>query len=203
MPGIAPTHSINGTRYINGGVRSGENADLASGYANVVVLSPFGGWSQIPLPEGQFESLRRPPGRGPAGPGRGPVQAGQPRRGDHTGRRFPSRNGHEPDGSGDASALRSSRLQPRQSPCRPAHRILALTPTKPVDSVCVTTPAHASEADGRGVVVDVRADDRIRAASIPPTHAPERELATYLDQGPKRKYRMPGFICSWDGILAG
>ena len=62
MPGMAPTHSINGARYINGGVRSGENADLASGYANVVVLSPFGGWSQAPLPEGQFEGLRRPPG---------------------------------------------------------------------------------------------------------------------------------------------
>ena len=40
LPGMVPTHSINGTRYINGGVRSGENADLASGYANVVVLSP-------------------------------------------------------------------------------------------------------------------------------------------------------------------
>jgi NTE family protein len=46
LPGMVPTHSINGTHYINGGVRSGENADLASGYANVVVLSPFGGWSQ-------------------------------------------------------------------------------------------------------------------------------------------------------------
>ena len=33
-----PTHSINGTRYIDGGVRSADNADLASGYANVVVL---------------------------------------------------------------------------------------------------------------------------------------------------------------------
>ena len=43
LPGLTPTHSINGTRYINGGVRSAENADLASGYANVVVLSPFGG----------------------------------------------------------------------------------------------------------------------------------------------------------------
>jgi NTE family protein len=62
MPGIAPTHSINGVRYINGGVRSAENADLAAGYANVVVLSPFGGWAQTPLPEGQFEGLHRPPG---------------------------------------------------------------------------------------------------------------------------------------------
>jgi NTE family protein len=58
LPGIVPTHSINGNRYINGGVRSGENADLASGYANVVVLSPFGGRSGA-LPAGQFEGIRR------------------------------------------------------------------------------------------------------------------------------------------------
>ena len=62
LPGLTPTHSINGTRYINGGVRSGENADLASGYANVVVLSPFGGRSQTPPQAGQFEGLRRFPG---------------------------------------------------------------------------------------------------------------------------------------------
>jgi len=64
LPGLAPTHSVNGTRYINGGVRSGENADLASGYANVVVLSPFGGLSRTPPqrgadPAGQFEGLRK------------------------------------------------------------------------------------------------------------------------------------------------
>jgi NTE family protein len=67
LPGVTPTHSINGTRYINGGVRSGENADLASGYANVVVLSPFGGRNGTPPergadPAGQFEGLRRFPG---------------------------------------------------------------------------------------------------------------------------------------------
>jgi NTE family protein len=67
LPGMVPTHSINGTHYINGGVRSNENADLASGYANVVVLSPFGGRSQTPPeqgadPAGQFEGLRRLPG---------------------------------------------------------------------------------------------------------------------------------------------
>ena len=67
LPGLTPTHSINGTRYINGGVRSGENADLASGYANVVVLSPFGGRNRTPPergadPAGQFEGLRRSPG---------------------------------------------------------------------------------------------------------------------------------------------
>jgi NTE family protein len=58
LPGVVPTHSINGTRYINGGVRSAENADLASGYANVVVLSPFGERSGT-LPAGQFEGIRR------------------------------------------------------------------------------------------------------------------------------------------------
>lgn len=61
MPGLAPTHSINAASYINGGVRSAENADLASGHATVVVLSPFGGRSET-LPAGQFEGLRRFPG---------------------------------------------------------------------------------------------------------------------------------------------
>ena len=61
LPGLVPTVSINGTRYIDGGVRSPDNADLASGYANVVVLSPLGGRSQAPPQAGQFEGLRRPP----------------------------------------------------------------------------------------------------------------------------------------------
>jgi NTE family protein len=60
LPGVVPTHNINSTRYINGGVRSAENADLAAGYANVVVLSPFGGRSGA-LPAGQFEGIRRTP----------------------------------------------------------------------------------------------------------------------------------------------
>ena len=60
LPGLVPTVSINGARYIDGGVRSPDNADLASGYANVMVLSPLGGRSGTP-PEGQFEGLRRPP----------------------------------------------------------------------------------------------------------------------------------------------
>lgn len=57
LPGLVPTHSINGARYIDGGVRSPENADLASGYANVLVLSPLGGQA----PPGRFEGLRRAP----------------------------------------------------------------------------------------------------------------------------------------------
>ena len=61
LPGVVPTHNIRGTRYINGGVRSAENADLARGYANVVVFSPFGGRTGT-LPAGQFEGLRKFPG---------------------------------------------------------------------------------------------------------------------------------------------
>lgn len=61
LPGAGPTHSISGTRYISGGVRSVDNADLASGYKTVIVLSPFSGRTG-PLPPGQFEGLRRPPG---------------------------------------------------------------------------------------------------------------------------------------------
>lgn len=61
LPGLVPTVSINGTHYIDGGVRSPDNADLASGYSNVVVLSPLGGRSQAPPEAGQFEGLRRPP----------------------------------------------------------------------------------------------------------------------------------------------
>jgi hypothetical protein len=54
-------------------------------------------------------------------------------------------------------------------------------------------------ADGCGVVVDVRADDRMRAASAPfamgkfalrgLAQSMARELATCLDQVPKKKYR--------------
>lgn len=61
LPGAGPTHTINGTRYISGGVRSADNADLAIGFANVVVLAPLSGRTG-PLPPGQFEGLRRPPG---------------------------------------------------------------------------------------------------------------------------------------------
>jgi NTE family protein len=60
LPGLVPTVAINGSRYIDGGVPSTDNAELAAGYANVVVLSPLGGRRGIPS-EGQFEGLRRPP----------------------------------------------------------------------------------------------------------------------------------------------
>jgi NTE family protein len=36
-------------RYLNGGYRRSENADLAAGYGRVLVLSPFGGRTRMPL----------------------------------------------------------------------------------------------------------------------------------------------------------
>ena len=62
LPGGTATHIVDGVHYINGGVRSAENADLAAGYATVIVLSPFGGpdWQR----PGQFEGIRRFPGYG-------------------------------------------------------------------------------------------------------------------------------------------
>jgi NTE family protein len=47
-PGVPP-HSIGDSRYIDGGYRSNENADLAAGYGRVLVLSPLGGRSRAPL----------------------------------------------------------------------------------------------------------------------------------------------------------
>jgi NTE family protein len=43
-----PPYSIGDHRYIDGGYRSIENADLAAGYGRVLVLSPFGGKSRHP-----------------------------------------------------------------------------------------------------------------------------------------------------------
>jgi NTE family protein len=44
-----PPYRIGGNRYINGGYRRNENADLAAGYRRVLVLSPFGGRSRHPI----------------------------------------------------------------------------------------------------------------------------------------------------------
>ncbi|MHB8572357.1 MAG: patatin-like phospholipase family protein [Candidatus Dormibacteria bacterium] len=56
-------HRIGDSRYIDGGYRRNENADLAAGYRRVLVLSPFGGRSLQPPDWGmqlaaQVEELR-------------------------------------------------------------------------------------------------------------------------------------------------
>ena len=44
-----PPYGIGGRRYIDGGYRANENADLAAGYGRVLVLSPLGGRTRMPL----------------------------------------------------------------------------------------------------------------------------------------------------------
>jgi NTE family protein len=41
VPGVWPPVTINGRRYMDGGVRSAANLDLADGYERVVVLAPI------------------------------------------------------------------------------------------------------------------------------------------------------------------
>jgi NTE family protein len=41
VPGVYPPVTIEGHRYVDGGMRSGTNADLADGYDRVVVLAPI------------------------------------------------------------------------------------------------------------------------------------------------------------------
>lgn len=58
-----PPYTIGDSRYIDGGYRRSENADLATGYERVLVLSPFGGRTRMPLEWGmhlaaQVDELR-------------------------------------------------------------------------------------------------------------------------------------------------
>jgi NTE family protein len=60
--GVAP-YNIGDNRYIDGGYRTNENADLAAGCGRVLVLSPFGGRSRTPVEWGtnlaaQVDELR-------------------------------------------------------------------------------------------------------------------------------------------------
>lgn len=58
-----PPYRIGDERYLDGGYRRNENADLAAGFARVLVLSPFGGRTRHPLEWGmqlaaQVDELR-------------------------------------------------------------------------------------------------------------------------------------------------
>ena len=48
VPGVWPPVTICGRRYVDGGVRSSDNADLAIGAARVVIVSPLGWDSPLP-----------------------------------------------------------------------------------------------------------------------------------------------------------
>ena len=48
VPGIWPPVTIGASRYVDGGVRSADNADLAAGFGHITVISPIGFDSLIP-----------------------------------------------------------------------------------------------------------------------------------------------------------
>ena len=48
VPGVWPPATIDGRRYMDGGVRSGANADYAAGASRVLVIVPLGGDELFP-----------------------------------------------------------------------------------------------------------------------------------------------------------
>jgi NTE family protein len=60
VPGVWPPVSINGRRWIDGGIRSAANADAAAGYERIVVLAPITtGYGPMPRVADQVAELRR------------------------------------------------------------------------------------------------------------------------------------------------
>ncbi|MCX4631126.1 patatin-like phospholipase family protein [Streptomyces sp. NBC_01443] len=59
VPGVWPPVTVGGRRFIDGGIRSATNADLASGCARVVILAPLAlGSGLVPSPAAQAARLR-------------------------------------------------------------------------------------------------------------------------------------------------
>ncbi|MFD8636784.1 patatin-like phospholipase family protein, partial [Streptomyces sp. NPDC059656] len=59
VPGVWPPVTVGGRRFIDGGVRSATNADLAAGYARVVIVAPIAlGSGLVPSPAAQAGRLR-------------------------------------------------------------------------------------------------------------------------------------------------
>ncbi|MFF3016173.1 patatin-like phospholipase family protein [Streptomyces sp. NPDC057939] len=59
VPGVWPPVTVAGRRFIDGGVRSATNADVAAGYRRVVIIAPMAlGAGKIPSPAAQAERLR-------------------------------------------------------------------------------------------------------------------------------------------------
>jgi NTE family protein len=52
LPGIWPPATIGARRFMDGGLRSSDNADLAEGAARIIVVSPLGLDSPLPTPNG-------------------------------------------------------------------------------------------------------------------------------------------------------
>ncbi|MEU9304224.1 patatin-like phospholipase family protein [Streptomyces sp. NPDC048269] len=60
VPGVWPPVTVGGRRFIDGGVRSATNADLAAGYRRVVVIAPIAlGSGLVPSASAQAARLRK------------------------------------------------------------------------------------------------------------------------------------------------
>lgn len=59
VPGVWPPVTIGGSRYVDGGVRSADNADLAAGFRRITVISPLGLESPIPSPLALRDAVAR------------------------------------------------------------------------------------------------------------------------------------------------
>lgn len=57
VPGVWPAVTIDGRRYVDGGVRSAENADYATGCTRVTVVSPLGADAPLPMEKPLLEVL--------------------------------------------------------------------------------------------------------------------------------------------------
>ncbi|MDX3188579.1 patatin-like phospholipase family protein [Streptomyces sp. MN03-5084-2B] len=57
VPGVWPTVTIDGRQYVDGGVRSAENADYATGFKRVTVVSPLGVDAPLPMEKPLLEVL--------------------------------------------------------------------------------------------------------------------------------------------------
>jgi NTE family protein len=58
VPCVYPAVPVDGRHYIDGGVRSGTNADLATGATEVVVIAPMADASPLGAPAGELAALR-------------------------------------------------------------------------------------------------------------------------------------------------
>ncbi|HEX2849982.1 MAG TPA: patatin-like phospholipase family protein [Acidimicrobiales bacterium] len=58
VPGVFPPITINGRRYIDGGMRSGTNADLAAGHDRVLIITLMSGARTTAMDEAWAERLR-------------------------------------------------------------------------------------------------------------------------------------------------
>ena len=135
-------YAIGEDRYLNGGYRRSENADLAAGYDRVVVLSPFSGRTRMPLAWGmdlatQVAELRaggsrvesRVPGRGC----RGRLRRQRPR-------------------PLDPSSGRPRRLRPGPGPRRDRRRRLVLNRSGPSETARPADGLDARDLEVRRAV---------------------------------------------------